>query len=76
MIAVPKTASSHHITHKSFSVHEQQAQWGTFPRWLTHQLCQEGLFHTPQEPPGRFPLCWIVFPADICYVEVPHKNKS
>ncbi|KAK4810798.1 hypothetical protein QYF61_008770 [Mycteria americana] len=31
MIAVPKTASSHHITHKSFSVRKQQVQAGRLP---------------------------------------------
>ncbi|KAK4828007.1 LOW QUALITY PROTEIN: hypothetical protein QYF61_022784 [Mycteria americana] len=41
MIALPKTASNHHITHQSFSVREQEVQRGTFPRWLTHQLRQE-----------------------------------
>ncbi|KAK4811169.1 hypothetical protein QYF61_019800 [Mycteria americana] len=41
MIAVPKTASNHHIAHKSFSVREQEVQRGTFPSWLAHQLCQE-----------------------------------
>ncbi|KAK4831044.1 hypothetical protein QYF61_014976 [Mycteria americana] len=41
MIALPKTASNHHITHQSFSVGEQEIQRGTFPRWLTHQLRQD-----------------------------------
>ncbi|KAK4817901.1 hypothetical protein QYF61_002285 [Mycteria americana] len=41
VIAMPKTASNRHITHKSFSVDKQQVQRGTFPSWLTHQLCQE-----------------------------------
>ncbi|KAK4831661.1 hypothetical protein QYF61_018628 [Mycteria americana] len=41
VITLPKTASNHHIAHKSFSVGEQEVQRGTFPRWLTHQLCQE-----------------------------------
>ncbi|KAK4830537.1 hypothetical protein QYF61_011675 [Mycteria americana] len=52
MIALPKTASNHHITHQSFSVREQEVQRGTFPRWLTHQLRQEVICHTLQEPPG------------------------
>ncbi|KAK4824003.1 hypothetical protein QYF61_009128 [Mycteria americana] len=64
VIAMPKTASNHHITPKSFSVHKQQVQWGTFPSWLMHQLCQEVIFHTLQEPPRLFPLRCIVFPAD------------
>ncbi|KAK4830892.1 hypothetical protein QYF61_013821 [Mycteria americana] len=54
VIAVPKTASNHHITHKSFSVHKQEVQRGTFPSWLTHQLCQEFICHTLQEPPRLF----------------------
>ncbi|KAK4815444.1 hypothetical protein QYF61_002833 [Mycteria americana] len=29
------------MAHKPFSVGEQEVQRGTFPRWLTHQLCQE-----------------------------------
>ncbi|KAK4817213.1 hypothetical protein QYF61_003737 [Mycteria americana] len=29
------------MAHKSFSVREQEVQRGTFPSWLTHQLCQE-----------------------------------
>ncbi|KAK4831521.1 hypothetical protein QYF61_018123 [Mycteria americana] len=53
------------MAHKSFSVREQQVQRGTFPRWLTHQLCQEAICHTLQEPPRLFLLCCIVFPADI-----------
>ncbi|KAK4819036.1 hypothetical protein QYF61_024401 [Mycteria americana] len=65
VITLPKTASSHHIAHKSFSVREQEVQQGTFPRWLPHQLCQEVICHTLQEPPRLFPLCCIVFPADI-----------
>ncbi|KAK4818185.1 hypothetical protein QYF61_007823 [Mycteria americana] len=60
VIAVPKTASNHHITHKSFSVHKQEVQRGTFPRWLAHQLCQEAICHTLQEPPSLFPLCCIL----------------
>ncbi|KAK4830718.1 hypothetical protein QYF61_013168 [Mycteria americana] len=60
MIALPKTASNHHITHQSFSVREQEVQRGTFPRWLTHQLRQEVICHTLQEPPGLFPLCCII----------------
>ncbi|KAK4806908.1 hypothetical protein QYF61_012629 [Mycteria americana] len=59
MITLPKTASNHHIAHKSFSVREQEVQRGTFPRWLTHQLRQEVICHTLQEPPGLFPLCCI-----------------
>ncbi|KAK4818295.1 hypothetical protein QYF61_010437 [Mycteria americana] len=47
------------MAHKSFSVREQEVQRGTFPRWLTHQLCQEVLCHTLQEPPRLFPLCSI-----------------
>ncbi|KAK4818247.1 hypothetical protein QYF61_009422, partial [Mycteria americana] len=62
MIALPKTASNHHITHQSFSVREQEVQRGTFPRWLTHQLRQEVICHTLQEPPGLFPLCCIPVP--------------
>ncbi|KAK4816662.1 hypothetical protein QYF61_019898, partial [Mycteria americana] len=58
-------ASNHHMAHKSFSVGEQQVQRGTFPRWLAHQLCQEVICHTLQEPPRLFPLCCILFPADI-----------
>ncbi|KAK4810506.1 hypothetical protein QYF61_004286 [Mycteria americana] len=65
MIALPKTASNHHIAHKSISVGEQDVQRGTFPSWLTHQLRQEVICHTLQEPPVLFPLCCIVFPADI-----------
>ncbi|KAK4828265.1 hypothetical protein QYF61_024872, partial [Mycteria americana] len=65
VIAMPKAASNHHITHKSFSVHKQQVQLGTFPRWLTHQLCKEVTCHTLQEPPGLFPLHYIVFPAEV-----------
>ncbi|KAK4820565.1 hypothetical protein QYF61_001628 [Mycteria americana] len=65
MITLPKTASNHHIAHKSFSVREQEVQWGTFPSWLTHQLCQEVICYTLQEPPRLFPLFCIVFPADI-----------
>ncbi|KAK4832427.1 hypothetical protein QYF61_023106 [Mycteria americana] len=65
VITLPKVASNHHTAHKSFSVREQQVQWGTFPSWLTHQLCQEVICHTLQEPPRMFPLCCIVFPADI-----------
>ncbi|KAK4816381.1 hypothetical protein QYF61_016285 [Mycteria americana] len=76
MIALPKTASNHHMAHKSFSVCEQEVQRGTFPRWLPHQLCQEVICHTLQEPPRLFPFCCIVFPADIRQVEVPHKNKG
>ncbi|KAK4831893.1 LOW QUALITY PROTEIN: hypothetical protein QYF61_020040 [Mycteria americana] len=53
------------MAHKSFSVCEQEVQRGTFPRWLTHQLCQEVICHMLQEPPRLFPLCCIVFPADI-----------
>ncbi|KAK4806420.1 hypothetical protein QYF61_016270 [Mycteria americana] len=60
MIALPKTASNHHIAHKSISVGEQEVQRGTFPRWLTHQLRQEVVCHTLQEPPGLFPLCWHI----------------
>ncbi|KAK4825882.1 hypothetical protein QYF61_003156 [Mycteria americana] len=85
MIAMPKTASNHHITHKAFSVPKQQLQRGTFPCWLTHQLCQEVICPTPQEPPRVFPLCSIVFPADTCLLpgtihlhheEVPHAAQS
>ncbi|KAK4806883.1 hypothetical protein QYF61_012604, partial [Mycteria americana] len=65
MITLPKVASNHHMAHKSFSVREQEVQRGTFPRWLTHQLRQEVICHTLQEPPRLFPLCCIVFPADI-----------
>ncbi|KAK4823651.1 hypothetical protein QYF61_005003 [Mycteria americana] len=66
MITLPKTASNSHMTHKSFSVREQEVQWGTFSSWLTHQLCQEVIiFYTLQEPPRLFPLCCIVCPADI-----------
>ncbi|KAK4825856.1 hypothetical protein QYF61_003130 [Mycteria americana] len=60
------------MAHKSFSVREQEVQRGTFPRWLTHQLCQEVICHTLQEPPGLFPLCSIVFPADIWWALSPH----
>ncbi|KAK4818642.1 hypothetical protein QYF61_016613 [Mycteria americana] len=77
MIALPKTASNHHIAHKSFSVGEQEVQRGTFPRWLTHQLCQEVIIcHTLQDPPGLFPLCCIVFPADIRTEKNEIKSKS
>ncbi|KAK4806369.1 hypothetical protein QYF61_016228 [Mycteria americana] len=53
MIALPKTASNHHIAHKSISVGEQEVQRGTFPRWLTHQLrhihlLQHGVLHRLQ----------------------------
>ncbi|KAK4821246.1 hypothetical protein QYF61_016545 [Mycteria americana] len=65
VITLPKTASNHHMAHKSFSVGEQQVQRGSFPRWLTHQLCQEVICHTLKEPPRLFLLCCIVFPADI-----------
>ncbi|KAK4830590.1 hypothetical protein QYF61_011825 [Mycteria americana] len=65
VIAMPKTAFNCHITHKSFSVCKQQVQRSVFPSWLTHQLCQEVICHTFQEPPRLFPLCCIVFPADI-----------
>ncbi|KAK4810165.1 LOW QUALITY PROTEIN: hypothetical protein QYF61_010477, partial [Mycteria americana] len=41
VITLPKTASNHHMAHKSFSVHEQEVQRGTFPSWLPHQLRQE-----------------------------------
>ncbi|KAK4823952.1 hypothetical protein QYF61_008338 [Mycteria americana] len=64
VITLPKTASNHHMAHKSFSVCEQEVQRGTFPSWLTHQLCQEVICHTLQEPPRLFPLCCIVFPAE------------
>ncbi|KAK4825536.1 LOW QUALITY PROTEIN: hypothetical protein QYF61_000113 [Mycteria americana] len=66
-IAMPKTASNCHITHKSFSVCKNQVQWGTFPSWLPHQLCEEVIiFHTLWEPPRLFPLCCIVSsPADV-----------
>ncbi|KAK4815741.1 hypothetical protein QYF61_006779 [Mycteria americana] len=53
------------MAHKSFSVRQQEAQRGTFPSWLPHQLCQEVICHTLSEPPRLFPLCCIVFPADI-----------
>ncbi|KAK4827639.1 hypothetical protein QYF61_019849 [Mycteria americana] len=43
MIALPKTASSHHIAHKSFSVREQEVQRGTFPRYgQTGPMVQRG----------------------------------
>ncbi|KAK4827207.1 hypothetical protein QYF61_015235 [Mycteria americana] len=63
-VAKPKTASNHHISHQSFSVCKQQVKRGTSPGRLTHQLCQEGIFHALQEPPRLFPLCCVVFPAD------------
>lgn len=50
-ITMPKTASNHQITHKSISVHKEQAKQGAFASWLTCQLCQEVIFHTLQEPP-------------------------
>ncbi|KAK4818848.1 hypothetical protein QYF61_020067 [Mycteria americana] len=52
MIALPKTASNHHIAHKSISVREQEVQRGTFPRWLTHQLHQEVCKDTPYNSKG------------------------
>ncbi|KAK4816769.1 hypothetical protein QYF61_022767 [Mycteria americana] len=60
MIALPKTASNHHITHQSFSVGEQEVQRGTFPRWLTHQLRQETPVASVKsgEVPGEVPGDW------------------
>lgn len=45
------------VAHKPFSVCITQAQQGAFLCWLTHQLCQEVILHTLQEPPRRPPLC-------------------
>jgi len=41
MVAKPKTASNHHISHQSCSVSKQQVKRGTFPGRLTYQLHQE-----------------------------------
>ncbi|KAK4832409.1 hypothetical protein QYF61_022544, partial [Mycteria americana] len=65
VIVMAKTASNHHITHKSVFVCKQQVQQGNFPSWFTYQLCQEVIFHTLQEPPRLLPLRCVVFPADI-----------
>lgn len=64
--ALPKMASSCHITPESFSVHEQQVQQGTFPSWVPCMLCQDIMsFHTLQEPPGQFSFCCVIFPGDV-----------
>ncbi|KAK4811009.1 hypothetical protein QYF61_015713 [Mycteria americana] len=47
-------ASNHHMAHESFSVGEQEVQRGTFPRWLTHQLCQEKKSDWFNEFPDNF----------------------
>ena len=60
-----KTASNHHIIQKSLFIRKQQAQLGAFLSWLSHQLCQEAIFHTVWEPPRLLPLCCTVFAADI-----------
>ncbi|KAK4813470.1 hypothetical protein QYF61_006261 [Mycteria americana] len=39
MITLPKTASNHHMAHKSFSVPEQEVQQGTFPQFIAIHHC-------------------------------------
>lgn len=56
VITVLMTASDHHITHKSFPVHKQQVQHGTFHTWLPYHLCQEVIIHTLHNHPGFFSL--------------------
>ncbi|GAB0178324.1 amine oxidase B-like [Grus japonensis] len=41
------------------ALQKSKVPWGTFPSCLTHQLCQEVIFHMRQEPPTLFPLCCI-----------------
>lgn len=44
-------------------------QWEAFPICFLHRLCQAVLFHTLQEPHGRFPLYCVAFSMDIWEVE-------
>lgn len=44
-------------------------QWEAFPICFLHHLCQAVLFHTLQEPHGRFPLYCVAFSMDIWEVE-------
>lgn len=53
----------------------QQVKWGTFLRWLTHNLCQETIFHILQASPRLFPLHCTLFPLGIWEAQVPHENK-
>ncbi|KAK4810987.1 hypothetical protein QYF61_014459 [Mycteria americana] len=76
MIAMPKTASNHHITHKSFSVHKQQVQQGAFPS--TAAIPENSVTSTAVTPaptvtdesvqPGNQPVSASVAPI--------HKKKS
>lgn len=63
-------------TTSPFSVHKQKLQQGTFPSWVTHQLCQEVTFHTLWESPRLLPLCSTAFPADIRKLKSPTRKRA
>ncbi|KAK4830776.1 hypothetical protein QYF61_013609 [Mycteria americana] len=56
VIAVPKTSSSRHITHKSFSVHEQEVQQGAFPERKGQKMlcssCERGVRKCERNKPA------------------------
>lgn len=64
------------VSHQPSSLHHQHLQWGSSSGYLTHQLNQKGLLHTPQEPPWLFALCCALFPADTFWVGVPHEHQE
>jgi len=65
MVAKPKMASDHHMSHQSFTVSKHKVKRGTSPDRLTCQLHEEVTFHRLQEPPRLFPLYCVLLPADI-----------
>lgn len=52
MVVVSKTATKHHLTHKSVSGTKQQSTEDTSPHQLPEALCQEVVTQVSWESPG------------------------
>ncbi|XP_035422060.2 coiled-coil domain-containing protein 152 [Cygnus atratus] len=63
VIAVPTTASNHHINHKTFPVNKIQVKWDTLPSRFPHHLHQEVTIHTFRKSPSLLLLHVIIFPG-------------
>ncbi|PKU42018.1 dual specificity protein phosphatase cdc14b-like [Limosa lapponica baueri] len=76
MVTADEDAFDLHIPTEPLVVDEYEVQQNTSPCWLFCHLEEEVVNNAFWEPPGLLMFCYVISPADIGVVELPHEDQD